>query len=186
MKVTPKKVEKSDYNNLTNAIIKAHYYIREQEEKIVDKETEEWQKTIGLKDYSEYKGFIGSFLRFSNKLSCFKKVLFLKKEEAKTSRTTYLLIRSAAEGMFSFVKWILYFVALCLFIGAFIDLQNKTLHFYPICLIYSLLSWLVARIVRIGSFEISNMKDRQQLLAIISVVTAMISLVIAVIALFVR
>ena len=65
------------------------------------------------------------------------------------------------------------------------NIQEKIIRFNFISLTWAILIWMVARIIRVVSMEISNVKEKEELVTIISAFTALSSLIISIIALFI-
>lgn len=171
-----------DYDKLAKAIVSAQNQVDEDKVKEQERQTEErlkeWHKIVHYKEYSENSGKIKIFLYNIRNAACgFYALITFKRKNAKNDSTTFVLLQSATSNLFSAIKWILYVITIFIVLAV---IQNHK----PVWLIYGLGSFTFARIFRVASFEIDNMKDRQYLIAIFSAITSFLALIIAIIVLF--
>ena len=66
------------------------------------------------------------------------------------------------------------------------SLEKKTFAFSLVPFLYAIIAFIFGRIFRIAKFEIEKMTDRNYMLSILSAVTALIAMILALVALFVR
>ncbi|MBR4655685.1 MAG: hypothetical protein IKO68_03720 [Oscillospiraceae bacterium] len=175
------KSNEIDYDKLADAIVRANHTIEAEKRERAEKEIEEWRKTIGVRDYPHRP--IRQAL--NNTASVFR-MMFIKRDKATTSKATYSLIRVYAEWSFSAVKWLLYIISAILVLygvntAIHSDWMRMATH-----LVYALLTFVMARLFRIAGFEVSNMRDRSEVLAISSTIAAIAALMVAIAALVVE
>lgn len=178
-----------DYDKLADAIVAAHERIQKDTTRMSAEDIRRWQEVIGRKDYSHIKNRIKrACLNGINFVRCTLKLLFLKKKDAKTDRTTFVLLKTLLVDIFSLAKWFLYLLAFSLTLSSFYDTAQQKIGvtFNGLYIFYALFAWIVARMFRLAALEVDNMEDRNYLLAIFSSVTSFVAMTLALIALFVR
>lgn len=178
-----------DYEKLADAIVAAHERIEKETTRTSAEDIRHWQEVIGRKDYSHIKNRVKrACLNGINFVRCTLKLLFLKKKDAKTDRTTFVLLKTLLVDIFSLAKWFLYLLAFSLTLSSFYDTAQQKIGvtFNGLYIFYALFAWIVARMFRLAALEVDNMEDRNYLLAIFSSVTSFVAMILALIALFVR
>lgn len=202
-KTTSSQIE-IDYDKLAQSIITAHNEISRLEEEKRKKEEEkektefekqkaerriERHKVIGYKDYPKGENlFLKIIHLFRNIVSVFFHFLFLKKENVKSDSATIAIIQTITIFIYWLIKWGLYILSIVLLSLTFInniDLQAHSIiwQFRFEYLLYSVLTFAIAKAFRIAVFEIENMDDKNFLLSIFTGTTSFLALLIAVISL---
>ena len=179
-----------DYKELANAIVLAQKEaeaLREKEqEQLREKQQQEWEKVLGKKVYLKENCVTKILHRWRNSVVPFFKIMFLSREEVEGDRATFVLLRSALRLLFEAVKLFLYLITIGLIATSIYSVEQKTFAFSLMPLIYALFAFMMGRIFRVAGFEIEKMTDRNYLLSILSAVTALIAMILAMVALFAR
>ena len=173
-----------DYDKLAEAIVNAHQQIDKnkiiEQERKRKEELKEWHKIVNYREYNDNLGKIKIILcNIRNAMCGFWALINFNRENAQNDFTTFSLLQFATEILFNIIKWFFYTTSFLVFLYA---IQNSKY----LLIVYSLLIYTFARIFRIASFEIANIKDRQYIIAIFSAITSFIALIIAIIAFFKR
>lgn len=171
-----------DYDKLAKAIVSAQNQVDDDKAKEHERQhkerLKEWHKIVHYKECSENSGKIKVFLyNIRNAICGFYALITFKRRNAKNDHTTFSLLQFATSSLFDVIRLLLYIITAFIVLAV---IQNNK----PIWLIYGLGSFTFARMFRVASFEIDNMKDRQYLIAIFSAITSFLALIIAIIALF--
>ena len=153
-----------DYDKLAKAIVNAQNQVDEDKAKEQDRQREErlkeWHKIVRYKECSENSGKIKVFLyNIRNAFCGFYSLITFKRGNAKNDHTTFSLLQFATSSLFDIIQLLLYIITVFIVVAV---IQNNK----PIWLIYGLGSFTFARMFRVASFEIDNIKDRQYLIAI--------------------
>ena len=169
-----------DYDKLAEAIVNAHQQIDKnriiEQERKRKEELKEWHKIVNYREYNDNLGKIKIVLcNIRNAMCGFWALITFKRENVQNDFTTFSLLQFATEILFNIIKWFFYITSLLILLYA---IQNSKF----LLIVYGLLSYTFARIFRIASFEIANIKDRQYIIAIFSAITSFIALIIAIIA----
>lgn len=185
----PKTVE-IDYDKLADAIVKAHDRIKLQEQIEQDNEqkqsNDQWNSIIHYKNYPETRNiFLRGVWEFRNLITVLFSIVFFKKKYANDDVVTFGLMRLALSSLFRIIKWLLYAVFLIMLFGIFYSLERKEWITQPIYILYSFGALLFARLFRVAEFEAENMHDRQNLIGILSALSAFLALIVAIISLVV-
>ena len=182
--------ETFDYKKLAEAIVLAQKEAEAHENKEKDKQAEkqwqEWQNVLGQKKYSKENRFTRILHQCRNNAVGFFKIMVLPQKEARSDVATLGLIRISLIGVFWCIKWLCYLLTAALVFSSFYSIEDKAWTFSIEILPYAFISLMFARIIRIAIFEIEKMKGRNYLLSILSAVTALIAMILALVALFVR
>lgn len=183
IKSKPKKVE-IDYDKLAEAIEKAHNRIKEQdriEQCDEQKQLEaQWHKAIHYKEYPETRNVILRKIReIRNIIAVLFSVIFFRRKFAKDDIVTFGLMRMAISSLFGIIKWLLYVVALCMLLGSFYSFEEYKWIIQPIYILYSFIILVFARLFRVAAYEVENMNDRQNLIGILSALSAFLALIIS-------
>ena len=174
-----------DYEKLADAIVTAHKKMQLEKERKKEREHEEWRKVLGINECKDCSNRSGCIYRIRKLLLGIWKLLFLKRKEAKTTFATYVLIGEMMSWILLAFEVILYVFSGFLVLVSVYNIQEKIIRFNFISLTWAILIWMVARIIRVVSMEISNVKEKEELVTIISAFTALSSLIISIIALFI-
>ena len=170
-----------DYDKLADAIVRAHSRIEEEKSKAHNRDWAEWRLEIGLKDYPKHP-----IRQFFNSFSSVIRAIFISRSKVRTKRTTYILIQMATEGTFSVLKLLLYVLTTLFGIQAYCyGIEYKWLPMFTsagMCLS----AFMFARLLRLAGFEISNMKDREEILTISSSVASIAAVVLAIVAIILQ
>lgn len=171
---------------MIDAIISAHHII---EEKKQEKETElekiakqEWQEIMGQKEYPENeKWYLKGIHALRNEWVGIGRLFFFKSKNAKDLRATFALMKFALDAIFRLCKWCLYILAAAFVVLAF---QNGIMSFPT--LVMAFLIWGFARLCRIASFEVEEIKDGNLLIALFSGGISFVAMIVAIIAIFIE
>ena len=174
-----------DEEALARAIVSAYRTILEEKRKDevaqAEKEQSEWNDILGQISYPEdEKGIVALVHKFRNDIVALGRILFMKECDVRGPRATFAIIAMLTTEFFKWYKWGLYILAAAMFITAFAN-ENITV----VGIIYGFFLWLLARIVRMATFEISKLRDGNLLLTIFSGCLSLIAVVIAIVALVV-
>ena len=189
IKSKPKKVE-IDYDKLADALIKAHNRIKDQErieQRHEQKQLEaKWYEAIHYKEYPETRNiFLRGTREIRNIIVVLFSVVFFKKKYAKDDIVTFGLMRMAISSLFGIIKWLLYAVVLIMLLGSFYSFDKNEWIFQPIYILHSFVILVFARLFRVAEYEVENMKDKQNLIGILSALSAFLALIISIISLVV-
>jgi len=174
-----------DTKDLTDAIVEAYQIIevkkKRQENELEEQEKKEWQKIIGQKDYPESeKWWSKIFHKGTNYLSAVWTLLFFKKEDVRDLRMTFGLMKLAVEGLFDFSKSGLYIILIYILCDMFHNgiggFSNPLMAFFI---------WFLARVFRVASFEVENIKDGNLLTSIFSASISFVAVIVAIVAIFI-
>ena len=177
-----------DYDKLADAIVKAHNCIKEQEriEQCNERERLEakWHEAIRYKEYSETRNVFFRIIReIRNTIVVLFSIIFFRKKYAKDDIVTFGLMKMAISSLFGIIKWLLYIVALIFLLGAFYSLDKNEWIVQPIYILHSFVVLVFARLFRVAAYETENMNDRQNLIGVLSALSAFLALIIAIISL---
>lgn len=189
IKSKPKTVE-IDYDKLAAAIENAHNRIKEQERNEECNEEkrikEKWHTVIHYKDYPETKNiFFRAVHIIRNDIVAFFSLIFFKKKYAKDDVVTFGLMRMALYTLLWLIKWAFYGVFIIMLLGAFYSFESNEWITRVDCILFSLIPFLFARLFRVATFEVENMHNRQNLIGILSTLSAFLALIVAIISLVV-
>ena len=179
-----------DYEKLAKAIVHAQAeaeILHEKEKKeIADKQLQEWRKSMGIKTYKKEKFFMRIFHSWQNGVVSFFKILFFKKKDALEDRATFALLQTILASLFGLINFFCYLLAIVgvVLMVYFAD-QGKPA-FSIMLVVCSTVAFIFGRLFRIVKFEIEKMTDRNYMLSILSAVTALIAMLLALVALFAR
>ena len=168
-----------------DAIISANNKLELEKEIKNERQCEEWLEFLGTKECRDCSSRSGCIYRISKVLLGIRKILFIKRKEAKTTFATYALIGEMMSWILLAFEVILYVFSCLLLIVSVYNIQDKIIKFNFVSLIWAILIWVFARIIRAVSLEISNIKEKEELVTIISAFTALSSLIISIIAMFI-
>lgn len=178
-------VAQIDEEALSRAIVSAYREIQEQKKKDeaaqAEKEKCEWDDILGQIDYpTDEKWYKARIHEMRNIWVAFWKIVFMKSDDVKDLRATFVLIGVLTTCFFNMCRGALCIFAVCIIITV---LMGKTE--WTMGLPYAFSAWVLARIFRIVAIEISKLKDGNLLLAIFSGCLSLVAVVIAIIALVV-
>ena len=188
-----------DYDKFTEAIIKAEKKITEEKIRKQKEEDDEfqrkWEKALGLKQY-EKNNIKNRFLRIFNILIG---IITFKKENVVGEHGIYVLFKLLSSFLLGAYQFVLYYFSIAYpiikTINVFINnnFLNQTLsniwificenkNYIFIQLGISILSFLIARLIRIAKMEIEESKDKETIVSIFNTIIAFTAIVLATIA----
>ena len=164
-----------DYEKLADAIVAAHERIEKDAERKQIEARNAWWKYLGVRE--------GGKLTFR----AVGRLLFLKKEAAKNDFAITAVTKSL-------LIWILRAFQIFALLGIAVSIVGifNVFDFSTwtaanlLFILFTLIFVVFFCVLRITILEIEQMKDRQYLLAILSAITAFLSMILALITLFVR
>ena len=179
-----------DYKKLAEAIVhaqqEAEVLRKNEQEKLSGEQQQEWLNALGQKTYKNENCITKILHRWRNNIVAFFKIMFLSRKEAQGDKATFGILQFALALLFSSIRLLLFLLTIGLIVAGIYSFEQKAFAFSFIPLLYALPSIMLGRIFRIAGFEIEKMTDRNYLLSILSAVTALIAMILALVALFVR
>lgn len=173
-KAIVKAQDKANTENIKNAIIEANKEIENEKIEKNNNEIKKFQKAIG---YDENKS------NWKNDITTFWKLIVIKQEDvvAEFANTALLKI------FISFLYWLLEYALYALCIGFII----VNIVYFPTISIFasifvSIFSFMIARIIRIARFEVENVNDNNYLFSLMSILTSVFALMVAIITIFIN
>lgn len=156
-----KAQEKADKETIKQAVIDAQYELYKRETEQQEAKKKEWQQTLG-----------------DNNLKAFFKILFMKKDEAKTFSANITIMKMLLTGIYYIFEFFLYFLIVGIIVVAFLE---KT--FFSICSasFFLVIGVLIARIIRIARFEVEHIDDNKYLTTLFSSMLSLLAVIIAVV-----
>lgn len=171
-----------DNNELEQAIVKAYFEIERIKERNKQQEKLDWQIKILKKDKPKCKNRTSLMLvNIYYDLQTFVRIMFIKKEDVPDGFGTTSLLKLILEPIFFILQLALYGVAIVFVYFTVISGISVAWG-----ILAAIIAFIFARLIRITSFEIDNMKDKQYLLSIFTGVLSLGAIIIAIIALFVK
>lgn len=156
-----KAQEKADKETIKQAVIDAQDELDKREREQQEAKKKEWQQTLG-----------------DNNLKTFFKILFMKKDEAKTLSANNTIIKMLLIGIYYIFEAIIYFLIIGFIIVAFLE---KTLFSVCIAIFFLTIGLLIARIIRIARFEVEHIDDNKYLTTLFSSMLSLLAVIIAVV-----
>lgn len=179
-----------DYEKLAKAIVHAQTeaeILREKEkEKLAEEQHRQWLKVLGQKTYLKENCITRILHRWRNNIVGFFKIMFLSRKKAQGDRATFVLLQLGLSLLFGAVKLFCYLMTIFFIAIGIYSFVQKTLDFSLLPFLYAIPTFILGRVFRIAKFEIEKMTDRNYMLSILSAVTALIAMIITLVALFVR
>ena len=180
-----------DYNKLTESIVKANEIIdskaQSKAENINKEKRAEWERVIGYKPCpNEENLFVRYFYKFRNTTLMFFNLITFKKEDTLDDVSMSALLRLALIAILTVVKWMFYIAAIVLACKTGYDIHFKEYSFLHLYIPIAIVSFFIGRMVRIAAFEAENIEDKNYMITILSAITSLIAMVVAVAAIFVR
>lgn len=182
---------------LREAIIEAHFKIKKTEEKLMKKETEDWEREVGIIKEIHSKSGQGIFKVFfkikeflknvSNGVHNLWIVVRLKEEQIREGTASVPLMSAVLSSSFFMIScafWILTFLAVVLSFIAFSTKETWIVGVLGILVI--IVSPPLAGLTNIVSKEISKTTDKQYLAAFSSWLFSLIALIVAAISFLYR
>ncbi len=190
--LSQKKQVEIDYDKLAETIVKAQDMIKEKTVKERQQEESEqlmeWQRKIGYIDYPQDEKWIKKlFHRIKNFFAVLSKILFFKPGYADKPRVSFELMRITIHFMFELYERFLYICTLFLFIlfvGA--TVSSSSILTCVSFLIFTFVSFFIARIIRIAKLETECMNDKDTLNTVFSANMAFIGVILAIVAIIVE
>ena len=150
---------------------------------------EEWQRALGVKDFSNVKRPLKWWLQFWNRAKVAFKVCIIPGKHIKGDGATFSVMQMILAMFFGVLNWLLLLSSVFLFLCVPILLASNSL---PIpgwtvanCLSFGVYAFIFSRVFRIVTFEIMNIEDRNYLFGVFTCVASIVSAVAAVTALLV-
>lgn len=173
---------------IAHAIIEADELREAALRKQQDTELLEWRTATGYKEFSDKSKFIRGTKTFFNRLRCFVRLCFVSPNAIKGDRASFALTKLFLRLFFDFAKWITGMVSLLFVIygvcSFFISEQSLVAYLSDFTmLVLGITIFTLSRMLRMASIEIEKIEDRNYLFGLFASVTALVSIVIAVIAL---
>lgn len=161
---------------------------QEKEEKV--QRHKEWQRAVGVKDFSKVKKPLRWWLQFWNGVKIVFKICFISEKHIKGDGVTFGIMQMALAVFFGILNMILFLLSVILilvapilyFVSDLLPVPGKAV---AMGFAFGLWALILSRVFRIVSFEIMNMEDRNYLFGIFTCVASIISAVVAVATFFV-
>lgn len=150
----------------------------------------EWQKSIGVEDFSRVKQPKRRWLERRNSIKVFCKMCTISKKDIKGEGLTFGIIQMILELFFKLLNVVLLLVFLILFGAGLMGLLRNnfsllSIEIFANFLVLGLLAFVLSRLFRIAGFEVANTNDRNYLFGLFACVTSLITIVITAATLFV-
>ena len=171
-----------DYDKLAQAIAKANQLHKEVESLAAEKAQRELiakrRSALGEKDFSHIHNRLWRNIRTAvNQVIVFIKLLFVPQDIAKDLSAVDILFKLITSMFFGLARMILYIIAgIC----AVYALIQKL----PMLILYGIVIFMFAQLIRIAQIEVEHMEDRGYLMAITGTIIAIASLVVAILSEF--
>lgn len=156
-----KAQEIADKETIKQAVIDAQYELYKRETEQQEAKKKEWQQTLG-----------------DNNLKAFFKILFMKKDEAKTLSANITIMKMLLTGIYYIFEFFLYFLIVGFIVVAFLE---KTSVLICIAIFFLIMGVLIARIIRIARFEVEHIDDNKYLTTLFSSMLSLLAVIIAVV-----
>lgn len=157
---------------ITNALLAVEDTKAQKAKEQKEQERKEWEETVG-----------------NNPLKRFFKILFLPKKYIKGDKTTFALLKVFVGMFFGLAKILT--LLFSIFAIAYIPLQyviagisDLSIGQNIILAVYAVLSFLFSRMFRMASIEVDKIEDRSLLFGIFASVASVVSIAIAIVAIF--
>lgn len=187
----PNDIKEDDLKKiLVDAILEAETKKKETEKLQTEKELCEWNEIIGAKEYNSSNKLINWIKSSANKVCVVFKIATLKKKDIKGHKMTSAFIKSL-------ISIVLVLFAILLIIGAIISFSLVIYSWIPnevklpcyyivLLIVLGVNLLLLSRFIIIASKEVLNIEDNGYLFGLFSSVTSVISIIIAVSAIFIK
>lgn len=177
--IIPKAIAKviNNSDEMKQAIIEAYFEIQQINMNNKQQEKQKWkEKMFGSEKPLPKNKILHKIVNIRSGLKAFFKILFIKQEDVLEGLGTVSLLKLILLPIFDILRYGLYiFVVYALYsIFAFKSFWG---------IVLAVFAFLLARIFRIVSLEIDNMKDREYLISLFSCVMSFGAIIIAIIAL---
>lgn len=189
--VLPESLSADEMKNIfVEAMLEVEKRKSKVEEEKAAKELKEWQDSIGVKFYPKEKKIrFRWFKRTWNDIVVFFKMCFVSKDKIKGDRATTGLLKFFLGLIFELVKAALVLCSIAL--ATFIPLQYLIDGITPLKVQenifiggFAILIFMLSRLFRIAGFEIEKIDDKNYLFGVLASITSIISIVVAIIAIF--
>lgn len=176
-----------DYQKFADAMVEAQKRSKEieksEEKKEIQRIQAEWEKILGYKNPGHSTNSIVKYFHgLINGLKIFWKIMTIKKDEARFDTATAAILHISIDAMLWIIKVILYIVSIYFAVSSIYSFSDELfISFNYICLLWSFIPFILARIVRMAQFEIEQIKDRNYLIGILSSMAAFIAMILAII-----
>ena len=160
---------------------------QEREEKI--QRNKEWQRVIGLKDFSNVKKPLRWWLQFWNAVKVFKNICFISEKHVKGDAVTFGIMQTVLELFFGLLSAILLLFSVALIwvvpiLYLFSNVLSVSGEAVAIGSLYGMSAFIFSIMFRVARLEIMNMEDRNYLFGIFTCVASIVSAVAAVVTIF--
>ena len=171
---------------IIDAIVSAHRIIEEQKlQREVESEKiakQEWQEIMGQKEYPENEKWLWKHIHvLRNDCVAMWKLFSFNAKNARDLRATFALMTFTLNIIFRLCKWCLYILAIAFTVSVFLNGVGSLSYLAIAFLILGL-----ARLCRVASFEVEEIKDGNILIALFSSGISFVALMIAIITIFVK
>lgn len=189
--VLPESLSADEMKNIfVEAMLEVEKRKSKVEEEKAAKELKEWQDSIGVKFYPKKKKIrFRWFKRTWNDIVVFFKMCFVSKDKIKGDRATTGLLKFFLGLIFELMKAALVLCSIAL--ATFIPLQYLIDGITPLKVQenifiggFAILIFMLSRLFRIAGFEIEKIDDKNYLFGVLASITSIISIVVAIIAIF--
>lgn len=172
---------------IARAIVEADEIKEEVRRKQQETDLQEWRAAIGFKEYNCKNKFLRKILTFFNQLWCIIRICFVPAKAVKGDRASFTLMKLFLSLFLGLAECVLTLLALAFVCYGFLVflLPNvvPTLGIDNIALIPVGVSvFLISRLFRMAGIEVGKLEDRNYLFGLFASVTAIVSIVIAIIA----
>ncbi len=172
--VSPTVNVEIDYEKLAEAILKANDMQKKREIWEKGNATKEWQKSIGVRDYSDKKWPVRMIGAVVNYLSvAWNLVFFSRKKRVGTSVTTNFF-RMISVTFFNLIKLAFWLVAIIVIAACFYHpVIEPEMSYYIFLGLIAFVAILFASLFRVMAIEIDQISDRERILGIFAAVMSL-------------
>lgn len=172
-----------DYDKLAKSIIAAEKQAKQENEAQAKTQREallrKREEVLGVKDYSNEKCWIVRKVKYLwNTVWVLVRLLFIKKEDAQYFSAVDNMLRGGIVWSIDMVRFCLFFLAIIKVVMVVYGEINITNLYVAGGFVFG------AQFLRIAKFEVNNMKDRENLMAVLATIISMASLAVSIVAIF--
>lgn len=167
-----KAQDEANTETIKNAIIQAQEEIKSKEFEKIKLKTEQWQNAIGNNKNKP---------ECINDLKFLLKLLAIRKKEVIADFANNALLKIAASILYWLFEYILYILCIVIVVTCAINFSCVLL---TIAILFDVLVFIIARIIRIARFEIDYINDKNYLISIISTSASVFALVVTIVTIF--
>ena len=174
-----------DYGKLAMAIVQARHIESQKEQEIIEREKEEWKKSLGYYAHEEKEGIKRIFFRFFNSIKIFFNLMFFSKKKKVKKSVTSAFMQGITAIFFHAVKFLLWILSIA-FIGVMFFHGNKSFGTldYIYYAVFAFISFTLAGIFRLMAIETEQISERERILGIFTAVMAVIPMIELIISFF--